>query len=244
MGVRNRVPVQHGGPTYEGLGTVVVATAGPVAGLALARLVGHLPATTGPLVRLSVGVGLYGVGLGAVAVGYLALTGRLGDARPGATGGRHLPLVVAATGGLVLAWVAAVTGLALLGLPFAGNGLITLAERGLHVSLLLLAALSLVVIAPAEELLYRGAVQATLYDVTSRTRAVLLASVPFTLAHVPTLHAHTAAPSAVALSLTAIFGLSLVFGWLHARTDDLLVPVAVHGGYNGAVFCLLYVIGV
>ena len=50
--------------------------------------------------------------------------------------------------------------------------------------------------------------------------------------------------SAVGLSLIAVFGLSLVFGWLHARTDDIVAPTAVHGGYNCLVFCLLYLVGV
>jgi hypothetical protein len=244
MGVRSRVPVRERASTYGNLGTIVLGIAGPVAGLALSRLADHLPAAAGPLSRLTAGVVLYGAGLAAVAVGYLALTGRLDDLRRGSAGPRRLRLVVATTAGLVCAWVVAVTGLAVLGVPFAGNALTSQAEDGLRVSLPLLAALSLVVIAPTEELLYRGVVQASLYDVTSRPAAVVLASVPFALAHLPTLYADTTAPSAVALSLAAVFGLSLAFGWLHARTDDLLVPVAVHGGYNCAVFCLLYVTGV
>lgn len=227
------------------LGVVAVTAAGPAVGLTLARLAGGLPSTVGPLARLTVGVVLYGAGLAAVAVGYLALTGRLGTLRPDRPADVPRPrLVVGTTAGLVVAWALAVGGLAVLDVPFAGNALTSLAEEGLRVSLLLLAALSVLVIAPAEELLYRGVVQASLYDVTDRRRAVVLASVPFALAHLPTLHADTAAPPAVALSLTAVFGLSLVFGWLHARTDDLLVPAAVHGGYNCAVFCLLYLVGV
>ncbi|PSQ11154.1 hypothetical protein BRC93_06715 [Halobacteriales archaeon QS_5_70_15] len=194
MGVRSRVPFRHRASTRAGLGTVAAGLAGPVVGFALAGLDGRLVPTGDPLSRLTAGVVLYGLGLVAVAVGYLALTGRTGLLR--------------------------------------------------RVSLLLVAALSLLVIAPTEELLYRGAVQASLYDVTSRPWAVVIASVPFTLAHVPTLYVDTAEPSAIALSLTAIFGLSLVFGWLHARSDDLLVPVAVHGAYNAVVFCLIYLAGV
>lgn len=246
MGIADRSPGRGWTPTRGILGIVAVTAAGPAVGLTLARLAGDLPSTVGPLARLTVGVVLYGAGLAAVAVGYLALTGRLGTLRPDrpASDPRRLRLIVGTTAGLVVAWALAVGGLAVLDVPFAGNALTSLAEEGLRVSLLLLAALSVLVIAPAEELLYRGVVQASLYDVTDRRRAVVLASVPFALAHLPTLHADTGAPPAVALSLTAVFGLSLVFGWLHARTDDLLVPAAVHGGYNGAVFCLLYLVGV
>jgi hypothetical protein len=242
MGVRNRVPVKQGASPSGGLGVVAVTVAGPLLGVAFSRLVGVLPSTVGPLSRLTAGVVLYGLGLGVAAVGYLALTGRLGDLPGGSTEVSRLRLVAVATAGLVAAWVVTVGSLSMFGVPFAGNALTSLAERGVHASLLLLAALSVLVIAPSEELLYRGAVQASLYDLTSKRGAVLLASVPFALAHVPTLYADTAAPSAVALSLVGVFGLSLVFGWLHARTDDLLVPTVVHGVYNAAVFCLLYLL--
>jgi hypothetical protein len=242
MGVRNRVPVKQGASPSGGLGVVAVTVAGPLLGVALSRLVGVLPSTLGPLSRLTAGVVLYGLGLVVAAVGYLALTGRLEVLAGGSTDSRRVRLAVVVTAGLVAAWVATVGALTVLGVPFAGNALTSLAERGVRASLLLLAALSVLVIAPSEELLYRGAVQASLYDLTSRRGAVLLASVPFALAHVPTLYADTAAPSAVGLSLVGVFGLSLVFGWLHARTDDLLVPTVVHGTYNAAVFCLLYLL--
>lgn len=242
MGVRNRVPAKQGASPTGGLGVVAVTVAGPLLGVALSRLVGVLPLTLGPLSRLTVGVVLYGVGLGVAAVGYLALTGRLEVLSGGSTDARRLRLAVVVTAALVGAWVVTVGCLRVFGIPFAGNALTSQAENGLRVSLLLLAALSVLVIAPSEELLYRGAVQASLYDLTSRRGAVILASVPFALAHVPTLYADTAAPSAVALSLAGVFGLSLVFGWLHARTDDLLVPTVVHGTYNAVVFCLLYLL--
>jgi membrane protease YdiL (CAAX protease family) len=244
MGVRNRVPVEQWAPPSGGLGVVTVTVCGPLLGVALSRLVGVLPSTVGPLSRLTAGVVLYGLGLGVAALGYLALTGQLGDLSGGSTDAPRLRLAALATAGLVAAWVVTVGGLTTLGVPFAGNALTSTAERGVRASLLLLAALSLLVIAPAEELLYRGAVQASLYDLTSRPWAVVLSSVPFTLIHVPTLYADTAEPSAVGLSLVGVFGLSLVFGWLHARTDDLLVPVAVHGAYNAAVFCLIYLTGI
>ena len=243
MGVRGRVSVRHRIASSGVFGAVTVAVAGPIAGLGFSRLIGHLP-TAGPLSRLAAAVVLYGAGLAAVGVGYLALTGRLGDLRPVRPDAEEVRLVAAVTAGLVLAWVVAVVGLAVLGVPFAGNALTAQADGGFRISLVLLAGLSLVVIAPTEELLYRGVVQASLYDVTSRRRAVVAASVPFALAHVPTLYADTSEPSAVGLSLIAVFGLSRVFGWLHARTDDIVAPTAVHGGYNCLVFCLLYLVGV
>lgn len=240
MGVRGHVSVRHRIAPSGVFGATAVAVAGPIVGLGFSRLIGHLP-TAGPLSRLAIVVVLYGAGLAAVGVGYLALTGRLGDLRPDRPDAEEVRLVAAVTALLVLAWIVAVVGL---GVPFAGNALTAQADGGFRISLVLLAGLSLVVIAPTEELLYRGVVQASLYDVTSRRRAVVVASVPFALAHVPTVYADTSEPSAVGLSLAAIFGLSLVFGWLHARTDGIVAPTAVHGGYNCLVFCLLYLTGV
>jgi hypothetical protein len=226
------------------VGAIAAALAGPVLGAALARFADHLPSTIAPLSRLIAGTTLYGIGLVVVGVTYLALIGRFDHLRWGGLDPRRSRLIVAGIAALVCAWVVAVTGLAALGIPFAGNSTTSMADRGLPASLLVVAALSPLVVAPAEELLYRGVVQASLYDVTSRPAAILLASVPFALAHLPTFHADTADPMAVAVSLIAVFCLSLVFGWLHAATDDLLVPVAVHGGYNAVVFGLLYLGGV
>jgi hypothetical protein len=222
------------------LGAVTVAFAGPVLGVTFSWFVGrHLPAAD-PLSRLVVGTTAYGVGLVVVGVAFLALAGRLDDLGPPRLDARRARLVVVGVAFLVGTWLVAVVGLDRLGVPFAGNATTSLAERGRRLSLLVFAVLSPLVIAPTEEFLFRGTVQATLYDVTSRPMAIAVASVPFALIHVPTFHVDTTHPTAVAVSLLAVFGLSLVFGWLHARTDDLLVPTAVHGGYNAVVYCLLF----
>lgn len=237
-----RTPLTRGGGAAPlgAIGAVLAALVGPVLATTLARAVHHLPLTLAPMPRLAVGTTLYGLGLTTAGVAYLVLTGRLDRLRPAGFDRRRSRLVVVGTATLVVLWLVAVTGLSLLGFPFAGNATTSMADRGFRASLLVLAVLSPLVIAPTEELLYRGVLQDSLYDVASRPVAILLASVPFTLVHVPTLRADTTDPTAVAVSLVAVFGLSIAFGWLYARTDDLLVPVAVHGSYNLFVFGLLY----
>ena len=223
---------------------MIAALVGPGLGVTLSWFAGRYVLSADPLSRLVVGTTIYGVALVTVGIGYLALIGRLDRLGLGRFDAHRVRLTAAGIGVLVGAWTVAIVLLHVLDVPFAGNATTSLAERGRPLSLLVFAAMSPLVIAPAEELLFRGAVQGSLYDLVSRPAAIVIASVPFALIHIPTLHVDTTAPTAVAVTLVAVFGLSLVFGWLHARTDDLLVPIAVHGGYNAAVYCLLYLVAV
>lgn len=243
MSVRTPLKLGRHEASFGVLGAVSAALAGPGLGVTLSWFAGRYVLSADPLSRLVVGTTIYGMALVGVGAGYLALTDRLDRISLGRFDARRVRLIVAGTGALVAAWAVAVVVLAVLDVPFAGNATTSLAERGRDLSLLVFAVMSPLVIAPAEELLFRGAVQGALYDLVSRPAAIVAASVPFALIHIPTLHVDTTAPVAVTVTLAAVFGLSLVFGWLHATTDDLLVPTAVHGGYNAVVYCLLYLTG-
>ena len=105
--------------------------------------------------------------------------------------------------------------------------------------LLVIVPAMLLLVGPFEELLYRNVIQKTLYEWFSRAGAVVVASVVFALAHV-TAYA-TAGPARLLTSLGFVFVLGLILGILYERTENLLVPALVHGGYNAAVFALLFV---
>ncbi len=45
---------------------------------------------------------------------------------------------------------------------------------------------------------------------------------------------------ASAVSLAVVFGGSLIFGYLYAETDNLVVPTAAHAAFNAFQFGLLY----
>ncbi|ELY59088.1 CPBP family intramembrane glutamic endopeptidase [Natronolimnohabitans innermongolicus] len=97
----------------------------------------------------------------------------------------------------------------------------------------------LLIVGPAEELLYRNVIQKSLYEPFSRYGAVVATSVVFTLVHIPAYA--TAGAGELLASLSLLFVLSLILGTVYERTDNLLVPALVHGGYNAVVVALVLV---
>lgn len=93
-------------------------------------------------------------------------------------------------------------------------------------------------VGPGEELLFRGAIQGMLGEAYSRGAAIVIASVIFAFAHV--MNVLGAAPAQVAAYLFVIFSLSLLLGALYEITDNIVVPIFVHGTYNSLTFLSLY----
>ncbi len=104
--------------------------------------------------------------------------------------------------------------------------------------LLVLVPLSFLAIAPSEELLYRGVVQKYLYDYISERQAIVVASIFFALTH----GGQYADPDPIrmAVSLSTVFILSLGLGYIYARTENLIVPILVHGAFNAISFLAMY----
>lgn len=101
--------------------------------------------------------------------------------------------------------------------------------------LLVLAAVSLLLVGPAEEVLFRGAVQGTLRLAFGPWSAVLGASAVFVAVHALALVGQPLVSGVVAL---AVIGLvSVVLGYAFERTGSLVVPIVVHSLYD----CLLLV---
>lgn len=93
-------------------------------------------------------------------------------------------------------------------------------------------------VGPGEELLFRGAVQGMLGEAYARGPAIVIASVIFAFAHV--MNVLGAAPPQIVAYLFVIFSLSLLLGALYEVTDNILVPIFVHGTYNSLTFLQLY----
>jgi len=193
------------------------------------------------LTRFVVAFVLSELGFVAAALAFLYATGRgLGYLRFDRLDRRAVGLVVAGTLGLFAFRLAAILAAQALGLPLAGNSVTRLAEQGLVETLLVLVPLSILVVGPAEELLFRGVVQRYLSEELSTLGAVALASVLFALVHAPTTFVATPDPLVVAVTLTVLFGLSMLLGYLYVWTDNLLVPILVHGLYDALLFALAY----
>lgn len=94
--------------------------------------------------------------------------------------------------------------------------------------------------APAEEFLFRNIVQKRLYAAFSRLQAVVAASAIFATIHLPMYVAYAGSLAATLASLGIIFGGAVIFGYLYARTDNLLVPIGAHAAFNAVQFGLFY----
>lgn len=104
--------------------------------------------------------------------------------------------------------------------------------------LLLLVPISLFLVGPGEELLFRGVVQGTLRQSFGPAGAVVLSSAIFASVHYVAL---TGGASARLTTIAILFLPSLVFGAAYERTDNLVVPALIHGLYNSTLAVLLYV---
>lgn len=147
-----------------------------------------------------------------------------------------------AVGGVLAIFVAAILVTViknLIGAESSAHSVVQQASEGNPEILLVLVPLSLLVIGPGEELLYRNVIQKGLYDHFSRLGALLIASVIFAAAHFTAYWSTD--PIAFLSSLATIFALSLVLGGIYIKTKNILVPAFVHGSFNAIQFAALYV---
>jgi membrane protease YdiL (CAAX protease family) len=103
--------------------------------------------------------------------------------------------------------------------------------------LLALVPLSILLIGPGEELLFRGVIQTTLREAFSAPVAIVIASLTFAPAHIISLQG---GPAGLLVSISVLFVPSLVFGAVYEYTDNLVVPALAHGLYDAALFGLIY----
>jgi hypothetical protein len=211
-----------------------------VVGLVVGTLFGAIPVVAALVGGTDLGVGVLVAALVLTMVGY-ALVGGLYVRR-------YLPVAVRVptrrdllyvAGGLVGA-LAAVVILSLLvfslGLEGAPNSVGVVGEEA-PVFLLAVALLSILLVGPAEELLFRGAVQGRLRRAFGPAGAIVGASLLFgsihALAVVGTL-------GATLVSVGLISVVSLVLGYVYERTGNLVVPALVHGFYNATLLTVSY----
>jgi membrane protease YdiL (CAAX protease family) len=180
---------------------------------------------------------LQGFAFGGLAALYLGVRGLgldyIGLAVPDLRG------FIWAGSGYVLALVGAMAvGIAatLAGLDPARNRIAGIAEGNPEV-LLLLIPISVLLIGPGEELLFRGLVQGTLREVFGPIAAIGLASAIFAAAHVTSL---SGALSGRLVTIGLLFVPAVVLGVVYEYTGNVAVPALVHGAYNATLFGLAY----
>ncbi|WP_436901627.1 CPBP family intramembrane glutamic endopeptidase [Halovenus halobia] len=126
-----------------------------------------------------------------------------------------------------------------LGLPATDHALFDPSEDGNPQLLLVLIPLVLFVNGPVEELLYRNVIQKYLTERFSVPVAIAAASAIFSLAHVPAYI--SSGLTALSVTLTLLFAIACLWGWVYHRTESLLVVSAIHGLYNAVLIGALYV---
>ncbi|MDZ7849259.1 MAG: type II CAAX endopeptidase family protein [Halodesulfurarchaeum sp.] len=105
--------------------------------------------------------------------------------------------------------------------------------------LLWLVPLSILVVAPGEELLFRGVVQGRLREGFEAKVAIPVTAALFASVHYFSL---TGAAEARLMAIAILFVPSLVFGYAYERSMNLLVPILIHGLYNSTLVLVLYVV--
>lgn len=99
--------------------------------------------------------------------------------------------------------------------------------------LLVLIPVFLLIVGPAEELLFRGVIQKYLREVFSPRGAIVGAGLLFGSIHVFALVGSTNLGTVVSLVIITVVGLAL--GWLYERTGSLPAAMLAHGAYNALI---------
>lgn len=100
-----------------------------------------------------------------------------------------------------------------------------------------LAVLSMLLVAPAEELLFRGAIQGRLRRAFGPAGAIAGASLLFGSIHLANFTGSVVG-AAVGAGVVTVGG--AVFGTVYERTGNLLVPVVAHAAYNTTVLVVAF----
>lgn len=231
----------HGGLVVAG--AFLVASLLASAGVTVAQSAGY-SVTSPPPVVTAVLTALQFVAFLLVGYWYVArVAGRdvlhLDAPRLGQAGWAVLGLVA-----LAALHFAVLSALAAFGVEPATNRVIA-ENRDQPVALLYLAAVSILFVAPGEELIFRGIVQGLFRRAVGVIPAVVVASATFGLVHVGALVSvpetdPTLAGIAAYVLIAALLG--TVLGALYERTRTLLVPIVVHGLWNTSQFLVAYAV--
>jgi len=104
--------------------------------------------------------------------------------------------------------------------------------------LLLLIPISIFLIGPGEELLFRGVVQGRIREFFSPIPGIVIPSVMFAGVHWFALSGGSFEGNLVAVGI--LFIPALVLGVAYEYTQNIVVPSLIHGFYNATLFSLLY----
>ncbi|SDF46041.1 CPBP family intramembrane glutamic endopeptidase [Halorientalis regularis] len=234
----------------KGFAVALVLGGGAFAGLFVGQLVALIPVSVGgALLGVSVDPRTSPIALAVLtafsylgSVGFVALYlyGRdlsLDYLDVGIPSARGLLVAVGGLFALLLLLGTITTLVQQLGLPSSDSQIQQRAMENPTLALYFVV-LSVLVIAPVEELAYRNVVQKYLYESFTERSAVVLGAAVFAAVHFS--QYQNANPLATLTTLTVIFLLSLLLGYVYYRTENLVVPILVHGAFNALQFLAVY----
>ncbi len=163
--------------------------------------------------------------------------GLVGYNRPTA---REVGLITAGLGGLLLIQFGLVYLAGLVGIQPAQNQALVPGQQNPDYFLYMIA-VSIAVVGPAEELLFRGVVQGLLRRAWGSSGSILVAAGFFGLIHLLALQGTT---GQLVLYVSVATLLGCLLGYLYEHTGNIVVPGLAHGGYNAALFAIQYVTAV
>jgi membrane protease YdiL (CAAX protease family) len=156
-------------------------------------------------------------------------------------------LAVAGATIVVLLALAIVIPLAVdrLGLPIAEHSVADTIRGNPTVALAFLP-VSILVVGPAEEFIYRGIVQTRLRESFDVRATVAIAAVIFASVHFLAYLDPGNVPGTIVTLAFLVLPLGAILGAVYERTENLVVPALAHGFYNAITFGLAYadVVGV
>lgn len=124
------------------------------------------------------------------------------------------------------------------GIPSPEHGTVELISSADPIVLLYFVVASILLVGPAEELLFRNVIQKRFEEFFSPASATAIASLVFALVHFSAYYSTD--PLQFAASLATVLLLALLLGWIFHRTRNVVVVALAHGCYNGILFATLY----
>jgi membrane protease YdiL (CAAX protease family) len=174
------------------------------------------------------------VGFGVAAVGYLAATEQWDLVHVRAPTARDARWVLGGFLGLLGLYLAVTYGLSALGVRGAESDLIAQgSDQPLYY--LYLVPVTVLLVGPTEELVFRGVVQGSFRRAYGPAFAVFAASAVFAA-----IHWSSFSGSGRFVTLGVILVLGGTLGVLYEKTENLVVPAAVHGLFNTVQFVYVY----
>lgn len=195
-----------------------------------------IDASSRPALQMAISViALQGLGFGLVALAYLSTREEgLGFLRLERPGLRDLAWIV---GGL-LALFGVLIGTTIVqttfGIESAQHSIVTSGLQNPEI-LLVLIPLSILLVGPGEELLFRGVIQQLLRLRLGVPIGIAIASAIFSVAHLGSLTGE-----GVVLTLITYLALSIILGVSYEYSNTLVVPAMIHGLFNAIQFGALY----